>query len=205
MEHNHDDVYLTLSKPSEEGVYKEKGSKFLAYAYPLSDPDQAGDLIHHLKKSHPKARHWCYAWQVGVENPVFRFSDDGEPNNSAGKPIYGQIQSFGLTNLLIVVVRYFGGTKLGVGGLIVAYRSAAKFALENAELIERMLTKELSLTFEYAHMDKVMRLIKENAISIKTQKMELNCFFIISIRKSDLERVVKLFEDLRCVEVKNIN
>ena len=205
MEQNRDDFYMTLSKPSEEGVYKEKGSKFLAFAYPLSDPDQVAELIQSLKKAHPKARHWCYAWQVGVENPIFRTSDDGEPNNSAGKPIYGQIQSFGLTNLLIVVVRYFGGTKLGVGGLIVAYRSAAKFALENAQLVEKILTKELSLQFDYVNMDKVMRLIKENAITIRSQKMELNCFFIISMRKSELERIVKLFEGLRCVEVKKIN
>ena len=205
MEQNRNDFYMTLSKPSVEGVYKEKGSKFLAFAYPLSDPDQVAERIQSLKKAHPKARHWCYAWQVGVENPVFRTSDDGEPNNSAGKPIYGQIQSFGLTNLLIVVVRYFGGTKLGVGGLIVAYRSAAKFALENAQLVEKILTKELSLQFDYVNMDKVMRLIKENAITIRSQKMELNCFFIISMRKSELERIVKLFEGLRCVEVKKIN
>ena len=205
MEQNRNDFYMTLSKPSVEGVYKEKGSKFLAFAYPLSDPDQVAERIQSLKKAHPKARHWCYAWQVGVENPVFRISDDGEPNNSAGKPIYGQIQSFGLTNLLIVVVRYFGGTKLGVGGLIVAYRSAAKFALENAQLVEKILTKELSLQFDYVNIDKVMRLIKENAITIRSQKMELNCFFIISMRKSELERIVKLFEGLRCVEVKKIN
>ena len=205
MEQNRNDFYMTLSKPSVEGVYKEKGSKFLAFAYPLSDPDQVAERIQSLKKAHPKARHWCYAWQVGVENPVFRTSDDGEPNNSAGKPIYGQIQSFGLTNLLIVVIRYFGGTKLGVGGLIVAYRSAAKFALENAQLVEKILTKELSLQFDYVNMDKVMRLIKENAITIRSQKMELNCFFIISMRKNELERIVKLFEGLRCVEVKKIN
>ena len=205
MDNNIDDVYMTLKKPSEEGVYKEKGSKFLAFAYPLADPNQVSDLIQHLKKTHPKARHWCYAWQFGVQNPVYRFSDDGEPNNSAGKPILGQIQSFGLTNLLIVVVRYFGGTKLGVGGLIVAYRSAAKLTLENAELIEKMLTNELSIEFDYVHMDKVMRLIKENTIDIKSQKMELNCFFILSVRKNHVDRVVKLFDDLRCVDVKKIN
>lgn len=205
MAHKRDDFYMTLKSPSEEGMYKEKGSKFLAFAYPLSDPDQVAELVQSLKKSHPKARHWCYAWQIGVENPVFRINDDGEPNNSAGKPIYGQIQSFGLTNVLIVVVRYFGGTKLGVGGLIVAYRSAAKLALENAQLIEKMLTKELSLKFDYINMDKVMRLIKEHEITILSQKMELDCFFKVSIRKSEIDRAVKLFEELRCVEVKKIN
>ena len=205
MRNSQEDVYLTLSRATEEEGYKEKGSKFLAYAFPLTNSDEVDNLIQLLKKAHPKARHWCYAWQTGVENPTFRYNDDGEPNNSAGKPIYGQIQSFGLTNVLIVVVRYFGGTKLGVGGLIAAYRSAARLALENAVLVEKMLTKELNLRFEYAHMDKVMRLIKENALDILSQKMELNCFFKVSVRKSNLEQVVKLFEDLRCVEVKKVN
>lgn len=205
MRNSQDDVYLTLSKATTEEVYKEKGSKFLAYAYPVTNADQVDELMQLLRKAHPKARHWCYAWQIGVENPTFRYNDDGEPNNSAGKPIYGQIQSFGLTNILIVVVRYFGGTKLGVGGLIVAYRSAAKLALENAGKVEKILTKNLSLRFEYIHMDKVMRLIKENELHILSQKMELDCFLKISVRKSNLEKVVKLFKDLRCVQVKKVN
>ncbi len=205
MRNSQDDVYLTLSKASAEGVYKEKGSKFLAYAYPLTDPDRVDDLVQLLKKRHPKARHWCYAWQTGVENPAFRYNDDGEPNNSAGKPIYGQIQSFGLTNVLIVVVRYFGGTKLGVGGLIVAYRSAARLALENAVIVEKMLTKELHLRFEYANLEKVMRLIKDNSLDMLSQEMELDCFFKISVRKNNVEQIVKLFEGLRCVQVKEVN
>ena len=205
MENSDDDVYLTLSKPAEGEVYKEKGSKFIAYAYPLTNADQVDHLIQLLKKEHHKARHWCYAWQTGVENPVFRYNDDGEPNNSAGKPIYGQILSFGLSNVLIVVVRYFGGTKLGVGGLIVAYRSAAKLAMENAELIEKTLTRELHLTFDYEHMDKVMRLVKENGIDILSQKMELNCVFLLSVRKNKMEQVVTLIEDLRCVNLKKVN
>lgn len=205
MRNSQEDVYLTLSKASVEGVYKEKGSKFLAYAYPLTDPDRADDLVQLLKKTHPKARHWCYAWQTGVENPAFRYNDDGEPNNSAGKPIYGQIQSFGLTNVLIVVVRYFGGTKLGVGGLIVAYRSAARLALENAVIVEKILTEELHLRFEYANLEKVMRLIKDNSLDMLSQEMELDCFFKISVRKNNVEQIVKLFEGLRCVEVKRVN
>lgn len=205
MENSEDDVFLTLSKSAEGEVYKEKGSKFIGYAYPLTSADQVDPFIQYLKKTHHKARHWCYAWQTGVENPVFRYNDDGEPNNSAGKPIYGQILSFGLSNVLIIVVRYFGGTKLGVGGLIVAYRSAAKSTLENAELIEKTLTRELHLTFEYAHMDKVMRLIKENDIDILSQKMELNCVFLLSVRKNKMEQVVRLIEDLRCVKLKKVN
>ena len=205
MRNSQDDVYLTLGKAENEAVYKEKGSKFLAYAYPVTKADQVDELIQLLRKAHPKARHWCYAWQIGDENPTYRYNDDGEPNNSAGKPIYGQIQSFGLTNILIVVVRYFGGTKLGVGGFSVAYRSATKLALENAVLVEKILTKELSLRFEYIHMDKVMRLIKENELQILSQKMELDCFLKISVRKSNLEKVVKLFEDLRWVKVNKVN
>jgi uncharacterized YigZ family protein len=205
MENSEDDVFLTLSKSAEGEVYKEKGSKFIGYAYPLTSADQVDPFIQDLKKTHHKARHWCYAWQTGVENPVFRYNDDGEPNNSAGKPIYGQILSFGLSNVLIIVVRYFGGTKLGVGGLIVAYRSAAKSTLENAELIEKTLTRELHLTFEYAHMDKVMRLIKENDIDILSQKMELNCVFLLSVRKNKMEQMVRLIEELRCVKLKKVN
>ncbi len=205
MINSQDDVFLTLSKASVEGVYKEKGSKFLAYAYPLTDPGRADDLVQLLKKMHPKARHWCYAWRTGVENPSFRYNDDGEPNNSAGKPIYGQIQSFGLTNVLIVVVRYFGGTKLGVGGLIVAYRSAARLALENAVIVEKMLTEELHLRFEYANLEKVMRLVKDNSLDMLSQEMELDCFFKISVRKNNVEQIVKLFEGLRCVQVKEVN
>ena len=199
------DVYLTLKRPTTEVILKEKGSKFLAYAFPVSDIDKINDHLQDLKKAHSKARHWCYAWQIGVEQPVYRYNDDGEPNNSAGKPIYGQIQSFGLTNLLIVVVRYFGGTKLGVGGLVVAYKSTAKLALENADFIEKIVTENLSLRFEYADMDKVMRLIKEHSLNLLSQEMELDCYFKISVQKSKLTSIVELIENLRCVEVKKIS
>jgi len=202
MENNENDLYLTLDKASDAEVFKDKGSKFLAYAYPVTNANQVDGLIQPLKKAHPKARHWCYAWQIGVEQPTFRYNDDGEPNNSAGKPIYGQIQSFGLTNVLIVVVRYFGGTKLGVGGLIVAYRSSARLALENATLVEKMLMEELTLRFEYANMDKVMRVVKENSLDIIDQSMELDCIFKISVRKARLEPVIKIFKDLRCIQIK---
>ena len=205
MENNLDDQYLTLKKEAEGEAYKEKGSKFIAYAYPLTGKHQVEGFIQHVKKLHPKARHWCYAWQTGVEKPLYRFSDDGEPRNSAGKPIYGQIQSFGLTNVLIVVVRYFGGTKLGVGGLVVAYRLAAKLVLDQAQLVEKALMKEVMLKFDYITMDKVMRLIKEQALTIIDQKMALDCVFIIAVRKSKLEKTIKSFEGLRCVVVKKLN
>lgn len=202
MENNKSDLYLTLDKPGNVEVFKEKGSKFLAYTYPVTNANQIDGLIQPLKKAHPKARHWCYAWKIGVERPTFRYNDDGEPNNSAGKPIYGQIQSFGITNVLIVVVRYFGGTKLGVGGLVVAYRSAARLALENAALVEKKLMEEMILRFSYADMDKVMRVVKENSLDIIDQTMELDCIFKISVRKSLLGHVKKIIEDLRCIQVK---
>lgn len=198
------DLFLTLDHPAAEAIFKEKGSKFLAYAYPLSKQEEAEDILQSLKKAHPKARHWCYAWQIGVENPAFRYNDDGEPNNSAGKPIFGQIQSFDLTNVLVVVVRYFGGTKLGVGGLVTAYRSAAKMALENAVIVERTLMEQVSLQFDYVHMDKVMRIIKENDLDITSQTMELDCLIQISVRKNNLFPVLESLKNLRCVKIKKI-
>lgn len=205
MDESNTDLYLTLRKPTEEAVYKEKGSKFLAYAFPVTSAEQADDILQLQKKAHPKARHWCYAWKTGVQSPAFRYNDDGEPNNSAGKPIFGQIQSFGLTDVLVIVVRYFGGTKLGVGGLVTAYKSAARLALENASLIEKMILEELTLRVDYANMDKVMRIIKENGLSIVEQRLELDCFFKVSVRKSKLEQITSLFHELRIVEVKKVN
>ena len=199
---NNSDLYRTLKKPSDEQVYKEKGSKFLGYAFPIESAAQVDIHIQQLKKTHSKARHWCYAWQIGVEKPTYRYNDDGEPSNSAGKPIYGQIQSFELTNILIVVVRYFGGTKLGVGGLVTAYKSAAKLSLEHADVVEKMLMDTLIVAFDYVHMDKVMRIIKEHQLQILHQKMELNCLFEISVRKNKAEEILQIFKDLRCLEAK---
>jgi len=131
------DTYKTIEKPSEEVLFKDKNSKFFGYAFPVSNEDDVKIHIAELKKTHHAARHWCYAYQIGTETILFRANDDGEPNNSAGMPIYGQIQSFEVTNILIVVVRYFGGTKLGVGGLITAYKTAAQLALESSKIIEK--------------------------------------------------------------------
>jgi len=199
---NNSDLYRTLKRPSDEQVYKEKGSKFLGYAFPIESVAQVDIRIQELKKAHSKARHWCYAWQIGVESPTYRYNDDGEPSNSAGKPIYGQIQSFELTNILIVVVRYFGGTKLGVGGLVTAYKAAAKLSLEQADVVEKMLMDTLIVAFDYIHMDKVMRIIKEHQLQILHQKMELNCLFEISVRKNKAEEILQIFKDLRCLDAK---
>ena len=131
------DTYKTILEPSEEVLFKEKNSKFFGYAFPILNEEDVKVHLEQLKKQHFSARHWCYAYQIGTEKITFRANDDGEPNNSAGMPIYGQIQSFEVTNILIVVVRYFGGVKLGVGGLISAYKTAAQMSLENAQIIDR--------------------------------------------------------------------
>ncbi len=199
------DEFKTLAKPSAEAIFKDKGSKFLGYAYPIKSEKEVAPIILKLKENHHKARHWCYAWRLGVENSSFRANDDGEPNNSAGQPIYGQILSFELTNVLIVVVRYFGGTKLGVGGLISAYKTAANLALTESKIICKTIDVHFKLQFDYVNMNKVMRLIKEKNINLIHQEMEMDCKFEISIRKKDALKIKKSFEDLRCVKIKQVN
>jgi len=157
-----------------------------------------------LKKKHYGARHFCYAWQLGVESFRYRANDDGEPSNSAGMPIYGQIQSFELTNILVVSVRYFGGTKLGVSGLINAYRSSARLALESSIIEEKTIDIFFQLNFEYDLMSKVLRIIKENSILIQDQKLEMNCELIISVRKSNANKIIKIFEAFYKVQIKSL-
>ncbi len=198
------DEYRTLALSSLEAIFKEKGSKFLGYAFPITSEDEVNPIILSLKEQHHKARHWCYAWKLGVDNVSYRANDDGEPKNSAGQPIYGQILSFELTNVLIVVVRYFGGTKLGVGGLINAYKTSAKLALESSKIIVKTIDIHYSILFDYVDMNKVMRLIKDNKINIESQIMEMNCEFLISIRKKDAQKIKQDFLDLRCVKIKEI-
>jgi putative IMPACT (imprinted ancient) family translation regulator len=141
---------------------------------------------------------------LGALETSYRVNDDGEPNNSAGNPIYGQILSKDITNVLVVVVRYFGGTKLGVGGLINAYKTAAKLILDEAEIVNKTVNVSFQLTFEYQDMDKVMRIIKENDLEILDQKMNLNCFFLIEVRKKNVAKIVQLFNDLRCLKIQEI-
>jgi len=200
------DTYRTIVKPSEEVIFKDRGSKFLGYAFPLQQEIEVKEIIKQLKENHFKARHWCYAWRLGNDENNFRFrvNDDGEPNNSAGQPIYGQILSKELTNILIVVVRYFGGTKLGVGGLINAYKNAAELALISSKIIERTIDVHYRLIFDYQFMNKVMRIIKERNLTIVHQKMELNCEFEFSVRKNEAQMTKKAFENLRCLKIKEL-
>lgn len=196
------DTYRTIESPSQETLFKEKGSKFFGYAFPISEEEEVKLFLEQLKQQHPTAGHFCYAWQLGEETIRFRANDDGEPNNSAGQPIYGQIQSFGLTNILVVSVRYFGGTKLGVGGLIQAYKYSAQITLEGVTVVERTIDVSYLLTFDYPIMNKVMRIVKEKNIHILEQDLGINCVYRIAIRKSEAEEVMARFESLYELEIK---
>ncbi|WP_276167133.1 IMPACT family protein [Zobellia alginiliquefaciens] len=195
------DTYKTLAKPSEEILFKEKKSKFYGYAFPVKNEAEVKLRIEELRKKHPNANHVCYAWQLGISELNYRANDDGEPNNSAGMPIYGQIQSFDVTNTLVAVARIFGGTKLGVGGLISAYKMGAKLALENSNIVERIVQKQYKLTFEYAQMDVVMRIIKQKNLQIVSQKMEMDCELIIAVRKSEAEQIKDVFVGIYGVDI----
>ncbi|RXR20417.1 YigZ family protein [Flavobacterium amnicola] len=198
------DTYKTIASASPEVLFKEKNSKFFGYAFPISSEEEVKPLIEQLKKEHFSARHWCYAYQIGTTKIQYRANDDGEPNNSAGMPIYGQIQSFEVTNVLVVVVRYFGGVKLGVGGLIAAYREGAKLALEASEIIEKTIDIHFRVTFDYKNMNKVMRVIKEKNLNIVSQLMNENCQIEISTRKKNAEMVLDIFTNLFEVEVEEV-
>lgn len=199
---NNIDSYKTILQASKEGLFKDRGSKFYGYAFPVTNEEEIKEKIELLKKQHYNARHWCYAWQLGKNYDHYRANDDGEPSNSAGMPIYGQLQSFNVTNILVVVVRYFGGTKLGVGGLIKAYKNGAKLALENSIIIHKTIDEVFLIKFEYPEMNTIMRIIKDENISIINQKMELDCQFIISIRKKEAIRIFKIFENTYKVSIK---
>ncbi|GAB2776114.1 IMPACT family protein [Salinimicrobium soli] len=195
------DTYKTITKASEEVLFKDRNSKFFAYAFPVTSEDEIKEHLEDLRKKHHSARHWCYAWQLGKEEPHYRANDDGEPSNSAGMPIYGQIQSFDVTNILIVVVRYFGGVKLGVGGLINAYKTAAQMALEASYIVTRTIDVRYQIKFDYPEMNKVMRVIKENNLTVIDQILELDCRIIISVRKKEAERIYEKFDATYKVEI----
>ncbi|WP_298896991.1 YigZ family protein [uncultured Psychroserpens sp.] len=201
------DIYKTITKPSPEVLFKDRNSKFFGYAFPVTSEDEVKHHIDVLKKQHHQARHWCYAYQFGMqeEDLVYRANDDGEPNNSAGMPIYGQIQSFEVTNILIVVVRYFGGTKLGVGGLINAYKTGAQLALEASTIISKTVNIDYAISFDYKNMNKVMRIVKEKHLNIINQTLELSCEIIISVRLKDAQSIFEIFDALYEINIKKLN
>jgi len=187
------DIYYTI-KNSSQGIYKEKGSRFLAFAFPIKNSDEVKPIIERIRKEHHEARHHCYAYMTGKERLNYRSNDDGEPSGTAGRPILGQINSAGLTDLLIVVSRYFGGTLLGVSGLINAYRSAAADAISNSEIIECTLKEYYEIVYPYISMNDVMRILKEEGVEQSDQAFDLECKVCINFRVSSKERILKRIE-----------
>lgn len=193
------DTYLTIESPSE-GIFKDRGSKFIAYAFPVTNEAQVKEQLAELRKEHFNARHHCYAFRLGADQQHFRANDDGESSGTGGKPILGQIQSKDLTNILIVVVRYFGGTLLGVSGLIGAYRGAAADALANAKIIEKQIKEVYELNFPYAAMNDVMKILKDENLEQWDQDFQLECKLKFSVRKKDADAVIEKFEKTESVK-----
>ena len=187
------DSYLTIRHISR-GVYKEKGSHFMSIAFPVSETDEIKQILEGIRKENFEARHHCYAYMLGNERVTWRVNDDGEPSGTAGRPILGQINSYGLTNILIVVSRYFGGTLLGVSGLINAYRSEAASAIEHSEIIENKIQYFYELSFPYISMNQVMKILKDEEIKQSDSSFDLTCRIQISFRVSTREKILKRFE-----------
>jgi uncharacterized YigZ family protein len=183
------DTYKTVARQSE-GLYKEKGSKFIALAYPVSTEEEVKEILAELRKQYHDARHHCYAYVIGYDGQSWRANDDGEPSSTAGKPIYGQILSRELTNTLVVVIRYFGGTKLGVSGLINAYKVAASEALDANEVEERTVNDIYSITFAYPATNEVMRLIKEEDLPVMAQRFDTSCEVTVGVRQGKTSLVL---------------
>ena len=198
------DTFKTIASPSTEILFKEINSKFFGYAFPVTTEEEIKFHLDKLRKKHFGAGHFCYAFQLGTDTLFFRINDDGEPNNSAGMPIYGQIQSFGLTNVLVVVVRFFGGVKLGVGGLISAYKTAAQMALEESIILEKTIDVHFQISFDYKNINKVMRIIKEKNLEIISQQMKESCQIKIATRKKNAEIIFDIFSNLFEIEIKII-
>jgi Uncharacterized conserved protein len=183
------DIFKTITSISH-GIYKEKGSRFVSVAIPISGQKEIKPIIDKIKKEHHEARHHCYAYMIGHERNIWRVNDDGEPSGTAGRPILGQINSFGLTNIIIVVSRYFGGTLLGVSGLINAYRSAAESALRNAEMTEKTVNEYYEITYPYISMNDVMKILKEENIGQSEQSFDIECRILLNFRVSAKEKVL---------------
>ena len=205
------DTYNTIDFSPEEILFKEKNSKFFGYAFPIQSEAEVKSLIETLKKQHPNAGHFCYAYQLGTDTISYRANDDGEPSNSAGIPIYGQIQSFSVSNILIVVVRIYGGVKLGVGGLISAYKTTAQLVLESCEIIEKTIDIPFMISFDYKNMNKVMRVIKEKKLEIVNQEVEINEISGLPIgkievktRKKNADIIFDIFNSMFEITIKRL-
>jgi len=193
------DSYLSVLGESR-GVYREKASKFIAVSLPASTEDEVKRHLEELKKTYHDANHHCYAYRLGLENQLYRMNDDGEPSGSAGKPIYGQILSTGLSDLVVVVIRYFGGTKLGIPGLIHAYRTAAREALDNAMVIEKIIRIQFKITFEYQLMNEIMKILKDEGVKIVNQTSRDNCEIDFLVRKSHMDKLQTRLSRIRNIK-----
>ena len=196
------DTYKTINTPTD-GIYKEKGSKFLAFAIPVNTVDEVKEIVKNYRKEYYDARHVCYAYMLGAEKKNFRANDDSEPSGTAGKPILGQINSFELTNILVIVVRYFGGILLGTGGLVVAYKEATVDALKKAEIVEKTVDAIISINFDYVLMNEVMRVIKDTNVQILSQGYENNCNLKLSVRLKEVELLKSKFEKIVGLSIEN--
>jgi len=198
------DTYKTIDSKSE-GYFRDKGSRFLAFAYPVKSEEDISEILASLKKEYHNARHHCYAWRLGTEVITFRANDDGEPSSTAGKPILGQLLSNELTNILVVVVRYFGGTLLGTGGLINAYRTATADAISNAKIITGFIEDKYKLKFSYKEMNDVMQIIKQENLNVLNTRFELDCELDFSVRKSESVRIREVFEKFYGVDIEYLD
>lgn len=196
------DIYKTIVEISE-ATYTDKRSKFLAYAIPVDTLEEVKEHLAYYRKEYYDARHVCYAYVLGADGEEYRLNDDGEPSGTAGRPIYGAIQAAGLTNILLIVVRYFGGVKLGTSGLIVAYKTVARESIALAQVVERVVEKDLKILFEYPYMNQVMRIVKEDSPTIISQYFDNDCEMVLRIRKSEIDRLKNRLlkvDSLRIVE-----
>ena len=193
--------YHTIQKPAT-AEHKDRNSRFIAFAYPVETSEEAKEKLKALKKEHPKANHHCFAWRIGLDGNNFRVSDDGEPSGTAGRPILGQIDSKGLVNVMIVVVRYFGGTLLGVPGLIQAYKTATSLALQVTPVIQKPVLIKYHLSFDYTVMNEVMTIIKQNEIVIEKQDISMFCNLTIGISKGEEDRVLTSVQGIGNIEIK---
>ena len=194
------DTYLTIEAPGE-GIYKEKMSRFLSFAVPVVSVDEALAYVEQYRKEYYDARHVCWAYMIGADRKCFRSNDNGEPSGTAGKPILGQINSANLTDILIVVVRYFGGIKLGTGGLIVAYRTAASEAIAACSIVERLIEDCVKIHFEYPLMNEVMRIVKEEQAAVVAQSFEMDCEMTLRLRRMAMPRLRERLENVRGVAI----
>ena len=197
------DTYKTLEKESE-GIFKDKGSKFIAKAFPVKKEEDIKEIVSRLKKDFYDARHHCYAYRIGFHGENFRHNDDGEPSSTAGKPILGQLLSNNITNALIVVIRYFGGTKLGVSGLIHAYKSASINAISNNNIIEKTINEHYEISFDYLVLNDVMKIIKDENPTIESQQFDLNCLIKLNIRRKNAELLENKLSKIEGIKLKNI-